>query len=127
MGYLAGFHESTLDQSPRLVVNGAFNPGNSGGPLFRVNDDQVIGIVVGKPPSMAQFHHDAIRTLASSLLGVASAPTLPDELSKRFVESQIVSELLAYFHDLTQLMIGEAISSRLVRDFLESIGLENND
>ncbi|MBX7222827.1 MAG: TniQ family protein [Blastocatellia bacterium] len=127
VGYLAGFHESTLDQSPRLVVNGAFNPGNSGGPLFRVNDDQVIGIVVGKPPSMAQFHHDAIRTLASSLLGVASAPTLPDELSKRFVESQIVSELLAYFHDLTQLMIGEAISSRLVRDFLESIGLENND
>jgi len=50
VGYLAGFQERNSTSGPikHLVVNGAFNPGNSGGPLFLSGSNEVIGIVVSK-------------------------------------------------------------------------------
>src|SRR5712692_5172997 len=62
VGYVAGFNREQEREGSRpvkhLVVNGAFNPGNSGGPLFQANDSKVIGVVVAKfhlyPPIVKQ-------------------------------------------------------------------------
>jgi len=50
VGYVAGFNAVKLGNRTvrHIVVNGAFNPGNSGGPVFLANDDKVVGIVVWK-------------------------------------------------------------------------------
>jgi len=120
VGYLAGFAESRVGTKTlkRLVVNGAFNPGNSGGPLFRSNDDRVIGIVVSKHAPITKFHESALKALARNQTGVVF--TAIDERGNRktFVESQIVADLLFYFRKLTQVMIGEATSVSELKNFL---------
>src|SRR5580704_11283885 len=51
VGYLSGFSNSQDDKAKSpvklLVVNGAFNPGNSGGPLISP-EGNIIGVVVAK-------------------------------------------------------------------------------
>ena len=102
----------------RLVVNGAFNPGNSGGPLFRSNDNKVIGIVVSKHAPITRFHESALKALAENQTGVVFTATDERGNKKTFVESQIVADLLFYFRKLTQVMIGEAISVSELKNFL---------
>jgi S1-C subfamily serine protease len=50
VGYVAGYVKDGPDgkEVKPMVVNGAFNPGNSGGPLLRNKDNKVIGVVVAK-------------------------------------------------------------------------------
>lgn len=50
VGFLAGFQEQMTPEGPvkQLVVNGAFNNGNSGGPLFVSGERRVVGVVVAK-------------------------------------------------------------------------------
>lgn len=118
VGYLAGF----VDRggiTPHLVVNGAFNPGNSGGPLFRADSDKAIGVVVSKHAPISQFQLSAIKALAENSSGVVFTAKDGAGNEKQFVESQLVADLLDHFRDLTQVMIGEAISSATVSDFLK--------
>lgn len=124
VGYLAGFieHKVGTTSLKHLVVNGAFNPGNSGGPLFLSGTDRVIGVVVSKHAPISEFHLSAIRVLAENKSGVVFTATYPDGSTKTLVESQVVAELLEYFRDLTQVMIGEAISAEVVYDFLTCHG-----
>lgn len=123
VGYLSGFiayrkDTASTDILKHLVVNGAFNPGNSGGPLFASNDNRVIGIVVSKHAPITPFHVSAIKALAENRSGVTFTAT--DDKGKQtvFVESQIVADLLQYFRNLAQVMIGEAISVSELKAFL---------
>lgn len=124
VGHLAGFseHKTSSGTSKHLVVNGAFNPGNSGGPLFRANSDLVIGVVVSKHAPITQFHMMAIEALANNKSGVVFSGTDGNGKPVQFVESQLVADILTYFRNLTQVMIGEAISSSTVVDFLKKHG-----
>lgn len=121
VGYLSGFMEHLTGSKSKkhLVVNGAFNPGNSGGPLFKSNDDKVVGIVVSKHAPLSQFHHSAIQALAANQNGVVFQATDPQGRNRTFVESQIVADLLSYFRDLTQVMIGEAVAVSELKDLLK--------
>ena len=120
MGYLSGFNEVT-PKGPivkHLVVNGAFNPGNSGGPLFVAGQDEVVGVVVSK-------HTPIPRTLASALQALANNPSGMQYVGRdaqgndrRFLEAQIVADLLYYFRRLIQVVIGEAIAGSEVIAFL---------
>ena len=119
VGHLAGFEASTPDGSikpavRRLVVNAAFNGGNSGGPLFVAGDDGVIGVVVSKHAPIPLFLASAIQALASNQSGVVFTATD----GRQFVESQVVAEVLQYFRDMTQVVIGEAIAASELIDFL---------
>jgi len=123
VGYLSGFiayekNNSGKDIIKHLVVNGAFNPGNSGGPLFISNDDKVIGIVVSKHAPISNFHLSSIEALANNKSGVTFTATDNKGNKEVMVESQIVADLLQYFRDLTQVMIGEAISVSELKKFL---------
>jgi S1-C subfamily serine protease len=127
VGYLSGFSIRHIDNTKHyikhLVVNGAFNPGNSGGPLFLANDNKVIGIVVSKHAPISKYHQSAIDALASGGSG-GMAFTRTDSSGKktRVVESQVVAEVLMYFREMTQVMIGEAISVSELKAILS----ENN-
>lgn len=125
VGYLAGFANrlARSGSPPHLVVNGAFNPGNSGGPLFRANSDAVIGVVVSKHAPISQFHLSAIKALTENQSGVVFTGTDGAGQPIRFVESQIVADLLRYFRNLTQVMIGEAIAAPVAADFVKAQGL----
>lgn len=122
VGYLAGFRSIKINSNDikYLVVNGAFNPGNSGGPLFTSGDNKVIGIVVSKHAPISEFHLSAINALAKNSSGVVFTSTDQNGNTKSFVESQIVADLLEYFRSLTQVMIGEAISVEEVKEFLKA-------
>lgn len=125
VGYLAGFmlHQAGELKKKHLVVNGAFNSGNSGGALFRSSDNKVIGVVVSKHAPISQYHHSAIEALANNSSGVTYAATNENGDVKRFVESQLVAELLIHMRNLTQVMIGEAIAVEELTAMLSEIDL----
>lgn len=120
VGYVAGYVKDGANgkEVKHIVVNGAFNPGNSGGPLFRSSDNKVIGVVVAKfhlyPPLVQQ----AIQAMANQRSGVAFEGT--DEHGNRttYVEAQVTAMVLEQFYRTTQVMIGEAISVSELRKFL---------
>lgn len=127
VGHLAGFEASTPEGSTkqavrRLVVNAAFNGGNSSGPLFVAGDANVIGVVVSKHAPIPSFLTSAIQALASNQSGVVFTATDEAGGTRQFVESQVVAEVLQYFRDMTQVVIGEAIAASELIDFLN----ENN-
>lgn len=102
-----------------IVVNGAFNPGNSGGPLFLGNSNKVIGVVVAKfhlyPPIVQQ----AIQALSKSSAGVVYTGTDEHGQPKQYLEGQVTAMVLDQFYKTTQVMIGEAISVSELRAFLD--------
>ena len=124
VGYLSVF-KSYLGDSIKndtikhLVVNGAFNPGNSGGPLFCQNSDKVVGIVVNKMlPLLTDFEKSAIKALSTNKTGATFSKQNSDGTSESLVESQVVAMLLESYQNLTQVMIGEAISITDLKEFL---------
>ena len=130
VGYLSGFKSyfgdpAKKDTIKHLVVNGAFNPGNSGGPLFSQNSDEVVGIVVSKMiPLLSDFEMSAIKALAENTSGVTFSRNSPDGKTEQIVESQVVAILLQTYQSLTQVMIGEAISINALKEFLKENGIK---
>lgn len=75
VGYLSGFNDSppyeeTSSVVKHLVVNSAFNPGNSGGPLMVFGDKEAIGVVVSKHAPLTHFIASAIKALSETKSGV---------------------------------------------------------
>jgi hypothetical protein len=120
VGYIAGYVKDGDNgkEVKHIVVNGAFNPGNSGGPLFRANDDKVIGVVVAKfhlyPPIVTQ----AIQALSKNSFGLMFSGNDGQGKPVQYSEGQVVAMVLDQFYRTTQVMIGEAISVSELRSFL---------
>ncbi len=99
-------------------MNGAFNPGNSGGPLFRAKDNKVIGVVVAKFHLYPPMVMNAIKAMGTVDFGIVhhakDAQGNPVDIS----ESKMMSLVLEQFYKTTQVMIGEAISVSELRAFL---------
>ncbi|MDO8564200.1 MAG: serine protease [Nanoarchaeota archaeon] len=109
VGHIAGFREhreaNSLPIIKRIVVNGAFNPGNSGGPLFVSGNNKVVGVVVSKHVPFTPFLLSSLDVLAKNQSGVVFTGRDEAGNERNFVESQIVAELLNHFRVLTQVMI----------------------
>lgn len=127
VGYLAGFRDSwhSVEKRPikHVVVNGAFNPGNSGGPLLQEESNGVIGVVITKHAPISQFHLSAIEALRSQKSGFMYNGTDATGKKIQFSEGQIVGGLLLYFRSMTQVVIGEAISAEELVAFLDAKGI----
>ncbi|GEM_PF-3407630 len=65
----------------------------------------------------------AIKVLSDTKSGVAFNYTDQNGKTGSMVEAQVVAEILLYFRELTQVMLGEAISSSELIEFLRSNGL----
>jgi Trypsin-like peptidase domain len=120
VGYVAGYVKDgeSGKEVKHIVVNGAFNPGNSGGPLFRANDSKVIGVVVAKfhlyPPMVTQI----IQAMANAKSGVMYQGTDDHGNPVSYTEGQETAMVLKEFYKTTQVMIGEAISVSELRAFI---------
>ncbi len=121
VGYVAGYVKDGANgqEVKHIVVNGAFNPGNSGGPLFRSTDNKVIGVVVAKFRLYPPYVEEGINVLAHPNIGFGGY-TFTDEhgRTQNLMESQVTAKILEQFYKTTQVMIGEAISVSEVRAFL---------
>jgi S1-C subfamily serine protease len=122
VGYVAGYNPAHIGQATvkHIVVNGAFNPGNSGGPLLVAADNKVIGIVVWKMRLIPEWVPTLISGLGNSSAKVCCAATitLPDGTRKGVSDGEAASLVLQEFYNTTQVMIGEATSVSELRAFL---------
>lgn len=118
VGYVSGFREVTDDGNgakhkavKHIVVNGAFNHGNSGGPLLVARNNEVIGVVV----MTFHFYPAQVRQMIDVLLtphggfGIGEM-TRPDGSKQPLFESQVTGMVLSEFYEKTQVMIGEAVA-----------------
>lgn len=124
VGYLAGYNswqpQGMTTPQQRLVLNAALNPGNSGGPVFLWGQESVCGVAVTKHAPITHFLQSAISALANNRSGIVFTATDGQGNQRQFVESQLVADVLNYFQDMTQVVIGEAIMPVDLTDFLNN-------
>ncbi len=124
VGYVAGYREEhTTSQSvKRIIVNGAFNHGNSGGPLLEAHNSKVVGVVVATYHLFPPEVDTAIQAFIASPRGGMSSGmfTTTDATghTKTLMDMQVVGMILQQFYQTTQVMIGEAISASELRTFV---------
>jgi len=115
VGYVSGYREDTSSGKSvkHIVVNGAFNHGNSGGPLLISHDNEVIGVVVLTynfyPPEVKDFIDGLMKHKNMGVM--IGAVTHPDGSTEQLSESYFTGVVLDEFYQKTQVMIGEAIAS----------------
>ena len=68
--------------------------------------------------------HSAIEALANNSSGFLYTATDEEGNPRSFSEAQVVAEVLQYFRQMTQAMIGEAIASSEVIAFLKDNNLQ---
>jgi S1-C subfamily serine protease len=119
MGYVAGYIPRKAGDRvvKHLVINGAFNPGNSGGPLISEGNNKVVGVVVTK---WTLFSPD----IETAIYGLNHTPSsggsnVVDQRTGRHLSNEEVAAMaLQDFYEVAQVMIGEAISASELRAFL---------
>jgi len=113
-GYLSGYSHKNVDH---LVINGAFNPGNSGGALLY--EGKVIGVVQSKHAPIPMRLLSIISAMKNNNSGMMYNSVDKFGAKVKMSEGQLVSEVLTYFREMTQVMIGEAITVEELKDFME--------
>jgi S1-C subfamily serine protease len=133
VGYVSGYYEApeqnfcdSTQTAKRIrvkhvVVNGAFNPGNSGGPLFIFGQNKVIGIVIWKSIAFTNqvqvaidgFHHPA------AFSGGTFSEKQADGTYKGISDQEVIARVLEEFYKKVQVDIGEAVSVSELRKFLK--------
>lgn len=131
-GYIAGYRTATTSTHQpitHIVVNAAFNHGNSGGPLLSSVDGKVLGVVQVTYSFLSPTDKNIIDVFAKGGTGVAYSGTDENGKPKTWVESQLTAQVLSDFYDKTQVEIGEAISVRdlslLIKDHLAELPLQH--
>ena len=108
----------------RIVVNAAFNRGNSGGPLVEVVNGTVIGVVCSKlaplPPHVEHF----LSVLKTNDSGVVFGTRDADGTTGHITEGQIIEDVLQYLRSQTQLVIGYACFGDHLVQFLRANKIE---
>jgi Trypsin-like peptidase domain len=122
VGYVSGYREDAQSGKAvkHIVVNGAFNHGNSGGPLLVSHDNEVIGVVVLTfhfyPVEVKQII-DGLSKLDSGFM--IATITQPDGSKKQISEAQVTAMVLNEFYEKTQVMIGEAVAASELRAMIK--------
>jgi hypothetical protein len=119
MGYVAGFQVTPGSASyggGRLVLNGGFDSGGAGGPLFRWRDNQLVGLVVARPVGVDPYLERALSALAASKPG--EPVSLMDEhgRSVTLTQEQLVAGLLRRFSERDVAVVMEAVPASLLKE-----------
>jgi S1-C subfamily serine protease len=127
-GYVAGYtigkdFKGQVKNPPvrHLIVNGALNPGNSGGPLVDRASGKVIGIVVEKWRLFSPNIETVITGLLNSktMTGGGLQMTDSNGVTKGVSNEIGVAIALEEIYDKSQVMIGEAISVSELNAFIK--------
>jgi S1-C subfamily serine protease len=126
-GYLSG-RDSVSGPSgkpvTRIVVNAAFNSGNSGGPLVEINNNRVVGVVASKLAPLPEYIEKALKALREAKYGLMFTKTNPDGTKEDISEAQVTEEILQYLRSQTQLVIGHAVLAKDLRAFLNANNID---
>lgn len=126
-GYISGYDSVSRPNNkkvPVLVVNAAFNSGNSGGPLVSIEDSSVIGVVSSKLAPLPRYIEIALEVLKQQKIGVMYEKTKADGSKETISEATVIGEVLQYLRGQTQLVIGHAVLLKDLKDFLTKNGIE---
>jgi S1-C subfamily serine protease len=117
----AGYREDTQSGKTvkHIVVNGAFNHGNSGGPLLVSHSNEVIGVVV----LTFHFYPAEVKQIIDGMMSVNSGVMFtsrhPDGATEQISEAKLTATILNEFYEKTQVMIGEAIAGSELRAMIK--------
>ncbi len=133
VGYVSGYREDTSNCKAvkHIVVNGAFNHGNSGGPLMISRDNEVIRVVVLTFNFYPRGIKQIIDNLSNEKYGLMWTVTNPDGSKQDVSEAKITAMVLNEFYEKTQVMIGEAISgselAATIKEHSPELGATNSE
>ncbi len=111
VGYLAGVDERRVTPDVvvrKWVVNGAFNRGNSGGPVLETKTANVVGVISSKLAPIPRELETRLETLLKGGSG----------------ETRTIAEILQHLRSQTQLVIGFATMTEDLRKFLKKNGVD---
>jgi hypothetical protein len=119
LGYVSGYKSSSGVK--HFIVNGAFNPGNSGGPVLDNDSNKVVGVVVEKWTLFSRVAEDVINDLRASPTKTGSRRVIIDSSgrSRSVSNEELVAAVLLDFYEKVQVVIGEAISVSELHAFLK--------
>ena len=125
VGYLSGTGVvANPKPHKRLLVNAAFNSGNSGGPVIETASMTVVGIVNAKLTPIPQEIEAALGALELQSTGQTYTVTRQDGSTTKVTEAQLVASVLHYLRSQTQLVLGTAVLSTDLNEFLRKNGVE---
>ena len=128
VGYLSGVDRvpTPAGLSPtRWVVNAAFNGGNSGGPVLDIETGDVIGVVSSKLAPIPLIIESAMEALSTQKSGFSYTQTNEDGTTTQVSEGHVIAEVLKYLRSQTQLVLGHAVTSTDLLQFLRSHSISN--
>jgi S1-C subfamily serine protease len=120
-GYVAGYTTKPGTLVKHLIVNGALNPGNSGGPLIDRGTGKVIGIVVEKWRLFSPDVEAVINGLQHSKTGTLGGLQVTDlnGVTKGVSNEIGMAIALEEIYNKSQVMIGEAIPVSELNAFIK--------
>lgn len=121
VGYLSAVEN--INGVARWVINAAFNSGNSGGPVLRLEDGAVMGVVASKLAPLPPAIKSILEALSNQKSGFQYPVTYPDGRRENFSEGQLVGAVLEFLRSQTQLVVGHAVMLNNLRDFLTCQGI----
>lgn len=125
VGYLSGEDQPGPENSPaQWVINAAFNRGNSGGPVVRLEDSTVIGVVSSKMAPLPKHIELALKSLSETKFGLQFTKREPGKEPENVSEAQVVAEVLEYLRSQTQLVLGFAVKLGELRNFLKENSID---
>lgn len=123
VGYVSGYYGARIGSQSfkHIVVNGAFNPGNSGGPVFQGNSNKVVGVVIWKKIAFSdqvKVAIDGFRSPIGITMGGRFSKKLPNGQTVSVTDEEVIASVLEEFYNKVQVDIGEAVSVSELRKFL---------
>lgn len=123
-GYLSGIDTARTDEPLGWIVNAPFRSGTSGGPVISANDGLVIGVVSSTINYFPTHLTDALKSLSTQRSGPKYTLPTDDGSTIELTETQVIADILGALRRDHDRLLGFAVSSTDLRNFLKSKNID---